>query len=93
MDDERNDPTERVKQRDNAAKRLIIQYVVKYGKAYSHELTNVVDLSIATVRRLLKELERDRLVESWIVHPPHADNSNSNLQRLYYRLPFEEETE
>ena len=81
---------ERVKERYKRAKRKILEYIAQYGKAYSLELVDIkgLPISINTVRRLLNEMEHDRLLESWISYPPHADNRNSNLRRRYYKIPY-----
>lgn len=89
MDDEErrvNELKASIRRRDDAAKRNIIRYVAMYGKAYSRELSDFLGLSIRIADKLLREMERDRLLESWIVNPPHADNRNSGMQRRYYKL-------
>ena len=89
-DDDSSDLIERAKERDKRAKRKILEYIARHGKAYSSELVDIdrLPVSFSTTVRLLKEMEHDRLLESWISYPPHADNRNSNLRRRYYKIPY-----
>lgn len=68
------------------SRRLILEYIDRYGKAYSAELRSVVDgLSTTYVTSILRELEREGVLESTLESGPFSEERQSGLKRRYYR--------
>lgn len=74
---------------EQIARFLIRDYIARHGEAYSQELKKRVplDLSLAHIWKILRDMEVDRILVSETRNPPFDDCPNVGSQRKYYRLP------
>lgn len=80
----------KIEQAKEAARAEVLAYIDRHGMAYSRELRDRlkhigIDLHIGRVQKILQDLEREGVLESWLKNPPHDDKPRSGLQRRYYK--------
>lgn len=72
----------RDRQRNDTIRRFILQQIDLLGKIYVGEILDVLGEPRSRIYKVLKELESDGVIESWLVA---ASTSNGWLRRYYRR--------
>lgn len=72
---------------ERIARRAILEYIDKFGEAYSRELKLWVPLDLSTrkISKLLRAMEAEELLVGETRNPPFDGRRGGGMQRRYYR--------